>query len=373
MQGEGVDVVGFGAGEPDFGTPANIGAAGIKAIEDGFTRYTPAAGILELRQAVCAKEERDNGLSYRPEEVVITCGAKHGLYCLFQAILNPGDEVIIPAPYWVSYPEQVKLAGGVPVLIPTREEDGFLLSPEALQGAITPRTRGLIINSPSNPTGCVYPRERLQALAAIAEQGDILVISDEIYEKFVYEHQPSASIAALPGMQERTVVVNGVSKTYAMTGWRIGYLAGPAPIIKAVADLQSQSTSNPDSIAQKASLEAYTGSQDSVAVMGEEFHQRRDMICHLLNEIPGISCPVPAGALYGFPTGWGLFGKSYRGVKITGTPQLTEMLLEGVQVAAVPGSGFGMEGYLRLSYAISRAQIEEGCRRLARFVAQLTD
>jgi len=373
MQAEGIDVIGFGAGEPDFGTPENISLAGKKAIDAGFTRYTAAAGIIELRKAICDKELQDNGLTYKADEVVITCGAKHGLYCLFQAIINPGEEVIIPAPYWVSYPEQVKLAGGKPVIIPTLEEDKFLLTPQAFAAAITPRTRAVIINSPSNPTGCIYSLERLAALAKIAKEHHVLIISDEIYEKFIYTPEPPVSIATLPQMQEQTVVVNGVSKTYAMTGWRIGYIAGPANIVKAIADLQSQSTSNPDSIAQQASLEAYLGPQASVERMRSEFLKRRDIICRLLGDIPGITCMVPEGAFYVFPNVKALLGKKYRGQAIENTSKLTGMMLDSVKVAAVPGSGFGAEGYLRLSYAISLEQIEEGCRRIASFVGELTE
>jgi aspartate aminotransferase len=373
MQAEGIDVIGFGAGEPDFGTPDNISRAGKEAIDKGFTRYTAAAGIIDLRKAICDKQQRDNGLTYKSDEIVITCGAKHGLYCLFQAIVNPGDEVIIPAPYWVSYPEQVKLAGGKPVLVSTREEDNFLLTPEAFALAITPRTRAVIINSPSNPTGCIYSREKLVALARVAKERHVLVISDEIYEKFVYTPEPPVSIATLPDMQAHTIVVNGVSKTYAMTGWRIGYIAGPANIVKAIADLQSQSTSNPDSIAQKASLEAYSGPQSSVELMRGEFLKRRDIVCRLLGKIPGITCMVPEGAFYVFPNVKALLGKKYKGQVIENTSQLTSMMLDSVKVAAVPGSGFGAEGYLRLSYAISLEEIEEGCRRIAAFVDELTD
>lgn len=373
MKADGIDVVGFGAGEPDFNTPEHIRKAAVKAIEDGFTRYTPSGGIPQLKKAIQAKFRRDNQLEYDLDQIVVSVGAKHVLYNLFQVLLDPGDEVIVPAPYWVSYLEQVRLAGGVPVVIPTTEENGFLLTPEQLEAHLTPRTKALVLNSPSNPTGAVYSPEALKALAdVLARHPQCVVVSDEIYESLVYDHHRHVSIASLhPEVGQRTVVINGVSKAYAMTGWRIGYAAGPKPIIKAMVNLQSHSTSNPTSIAQKAAQAALEGDQSPVETMRQAFDERRRYILQRLQALPGVSCPVPGGAFYVFPRISAIFGKTHNGRTIHSSADLATALLEEVHVALVPGDAFGAEGYVRLSYATSMENIREGLDRIERFWNQV--
>ncbi len=373
LQAEGVDVVNFGAGEPDFDTPDNIKAAGIKAIEDGFTNYTAVPGIPQLRQAIVAKLKRENNLDYAENEIVVSCGGKHSFYNLAQALLDPGDEVIIPAPYWVSYPPMVSLAGGVPVVLETTQDEGFKLSPEKLQAAITPKTRAVIINSPSNPTGAAYSEDELRALAEVAVKNSILLISDEIYEHIIYDGFIQLSPAELsPEIKKHCIILNGVSKSYSMTGWRIGFTAGPAPLIAAMTKIQSQSTSNPTSISQMAAIEAYNGPQDYVVNVLTDFSERRAFIIKALNEIPGISCFNPQGAFYAFPNVEGLLEKSCNGKKIDSSLTLCEVLLDEAKIAAVPGEAFGAPGYMRLSYATSMENIVKGIKRLDDFVKELS-
>ena len=372
LKAEGRDVIGFGAGEPDFDTPANIKQAAIKAIEDGFTKYTPVGGTDELKDAIINKLKRDNSLVYKRSQIVVSCGAKHSLYNLAQALFETGDEVIIPAPYWVSYPDIVVLAGGKPVILNTLEKDGFKIKPEQLKSAITNNTRALIINGPSNPTGTVYSPEELKAIASVLIDEDILIITDDIYEKILYTKYPFANIASVESkLKDRTIVVNGVSKAYAMTGWRIGYAAGPEEIISAVSKIQSQNTSNPTSISQKASVEALNGDQSVVSMMVGEFRKRRDVIVAALNDIPNVKCLLPEGAFYVFPNVSGVYGLSYKGKKITSSTQLIDYLLDEANVAAVPGAAFGSDDHIRLSYATSLKNIEEGVKRIKNAIAKL--
>ena len=365
MKAQGIDVVGFGAGEPDFDTPDNIKKAAIKALDEGFTKYTPSGGIEDLKDAIIEKFKKDNGITYERSQIVVTCGAKHAIYALAEAILNPGDEVIIPAPYWVSYPEIVSIAGGKPVIIEAREKDAFKVSPEQVKKAITSKTKALVINSPSNPTGSAYEASELMKIAEVVVEQGVLIISDEIYEKFVYDRFTFASIASLDQkVKDLTVVINGVSKTYSMTGWRIGYAAGPKEIINAITDLQSQSTSNPTSIAQKASVEALRGPQDSVATMVREFDKRRRFMVEKLNSMSGVSCYNPRGAFYCFPNLSSHFGKSFNGKKINGSSDMSTYLLEEAKVAVVSGDAFGSDEHIRLSYAISAESIRKGLDRI---------
>ena len=372
LKAEGRDVIGFGAGEPDFDTPANIKQAAIKAIEAGFTKYTPVGGTDELKDAIINKLKRDNSLDYKRSQIVVSCGAKHSLYNLAQALFETGDEVIIPAPYWVSYPDIVVLAGGTPVILNTLEKDGFKINPQQLKAAITPNTRALIINGPSNPTGAAYSPEELKAIAAVLIDEDILIITDDIYEKILYTKYPFANIASVESkLKDRTIVVNGVSKAYAMTGWRIGYAAGPEEVIAAVSKIQSQNTSNPTSISQKASVEALNGDQSVVAVMVGEFLKRRDVIVTALNDIPNVKCLLPEGSFYVFPNVSGVYGRSYKGKKIIGSTELIDYLLDEANVAAVPGAAFGSDDHIRLSYATSLKNIEEGVKRIKNAIAKL--
>lgn len=373
LRAEGRDVIGFGAGEPDFDTPENIKAAAVRAIEAGFTKYTPVGGTDELKDAIIAKLKRDNSLEYKRSQIVVSCGAKHTLYNLAQALFEPGDEVIIPAPYWVSYPDIVVLAGGTPVIVDTLEKDGFKMKPEQLQAAITERTKAVVINSPSNPTGAAYSPEELKALAAVLLDKEIFVICDDIYEKIIYANFPFENIAtAEPRIKDRTIVVNGVSKAYAMTGWRIGYAAGPEQLIAAIIKIQSQNTSNPASISQKAAVEALKGDQEVVGKMVAEFRQRRDAIVKLLNEIDGVKCLSPEGAFYVFPNVSGIYGRSFQGKKITDSTELINYLLDEANVATVPGAAFGNDNHIRLSYATSLKNIEEGLKRIKIAIAKLS-
>ena len=367
MKAEGHDVVNFGVGEPDFDTPQNIKDAGIKAIRDGHTKYTPAGGIVPLKEAVAAKFKADNGLDYSTDEIVISCGAKHTLYGLAEALFDPGDEVIIPAPYWVSYPEQARLAGATPVILDCSEDSGFVLDPEALKAAVTPKTKALILNSPSNPTGGVYDRATLQMIAEIAVANNIVVISDEVYEKLLYDGAEHVSIASFgPEIKALTVVVNAVSKSYAMTGWRIGYAGGPADVIKAVTKIQGQSTSNPCSIAQHAAIEALTGPQDALATMRAAFDERRKYIVEGLNAIDGISCRMPRGAFYAFPNVSALFKGDIKGSK-----DLSMYLLDEAKVALVHGEAFGSDDHVRVSYATSLDDIKKALARIGEAVSKL--
>ncbi len=365
MKSQGINVIGLGAGEPDFDTPEHIKEEARRAIEEGFTKYTPAAGIELLKKAVCKKLKEDNGLNYEPGQIIISCGAKHSLYNTIQIICEEGDEVILPAPYWVSYPEQIKLSGAQVVLVETIEEEGFKLSPEKLLQNITSRTQLLILNSPNNPTGAVYSREELLALAEIVREKNIYVISDEIYEKMAYEGVKHTSIASLDSrLKDLTVVINGVSKAYSMTGWRIGYAAGDKEIIAAMSRLQSHSTSNPDSIAQRAAVAAISGTQEPLKKMLMEFKKRRDYLVERLNSLKGFSCRKPQGAFYAFPNISGVLGKDFRGRKLEDSSSLAALLLSEARVAVVPGSAFGEDNYLRFSYATSRENLTQGLDRI---------
>lgn len=361
----GEKIINFGVGEPDFDTPEYIKEAAVKALARGMTKYTPVPGTLELREAICQKLIRENHLEYSPSEIVVSCGAKHSLYNTLQVLVEEGDEVIIPAPYWVSYMEQVKLTGARPVVVKTRPENDFKILPEELSDALTPHTRLLILNSPSNPTGGVYTEQELRVLADIAVKAGIWVLSDEIYEKLVYDGTVHFSIASIsPEIKAQTILVNGVSKAYAMTGWRIGYAAAPAPISKAMADLQSHSTSNPTSIAQAATIAALLGPQDSVAAMLKAFAERRNYILHRLEGIPGIACRKPGGAFYVFPDVSSYFGRPIRGKTVSSGTDIATLLLEEAKVAVVPGSAFGDDRFIRLSYATSLENIAEGMDRI---------
>ncbi|MBI5787740.1 MAG: pyridoxal phosphate-dependent aminotransferase [Candidatus Schekmanbacteria bacterium] len=373
MKSEGIDIIGFGAGEPDFDTPDHIKAAAIAAINEGFTKYTPSAGILALREAVANKLKRDNGLDYKADEIIISCGAKHSLFNTMLALFEEGDEIILPSPYWVTYPEQIRLAGATAVIVDTKVENGFCLNPKDLQAKITQRTKGIIINSPNNPTGAVYDRKTLEAIAEIAVAKNIRVISDECYEHLVYDNHKHYSIAALgKEIKARTIVINAVSKTYSMTGWRIGYCAGSKDIVSAMENLQSQCTSNPCSIAQKAAVAALNGPQDNLAVWQKEFAERRKIMVDGLNNIPGLVCPSPGGAFYVFPDWSKLRGyRTPAGQVIENSGQMTDYLLDSAGVALVPGGEFGAPDYLRLSYATSRQAIIEGVKRIGEAIAKL--
>lgn len=372
MRAQGVDVISFGAGEPDYDTPQHIKDAAIKALQEGFTKYTPAGGIDELKEAIVEKLQRENKVQYHKEQILVSCGGKHAIYNLAQALLDDGDEVIVPAPFWVSYPPIVTLAGGTPVIVTTSEEEGFKLLPEALEEAITPRTKAVIINSPSNPTGSAYTRSELEKLAEVALRHKISIISDEIYEKIVYDGFEHVSIASLgKEVQDITILVNGVSKTYSMTGWRIGYAAGPREVIEPMTNIQSQSTSNPTSFAQKGALDALRGGQEEVSIMVEEYQRRRDLIWKALTSIEGVSCHKPQGAFYAFPNVGAYLGKGLQGTRIEDSAHLTDYLLDEARVAVVPGAEFGAEGYLRLSYPIAPEVIQEGVKRITEALARL--
>lgn len=372
MKAEGINIIGFGIGEPDFDTPNHIKEAAVKAINEGFTKYTPAAGILELREAVCEKFKNDNGLAYTPAQIVVSNGAKHSLINVFQAILNPGDEVILPVPYWVSYPEMIKLADGNTVFLETREENDFKFTIEDLKKKITPRTKALLLNSPSNPTGMVYTKEELEEVAELAVERGFFVISDEIYEELIYDGPVQTSIASLgPEIKEQTITVNGVSKTYSMTGWRIGYTASNQQIASIMSNVQSHATSNPNSIAQKAALAALKGPKEDVKMMKVEFAKRRDYMVERINSIPGLSCKNPQGAFYVFMNISKLFGKKYQGQEIDSSDQFAQILLDAAKVALVPGSGFGADEFVRFSYAVSMPNIEEGLNRIEKFIKEL--
>lgn len=374
LKADGLDVVAFGAGEPDFDTPQHVKDAAVEALAKGFTKYTPSAGIPALKKAIVEKFARDNGLTYAPNQVIVSCGGKHSLYNIFQAMCEEGDEVIIPAPYWVSYPEQARLAGAQPVIINTTDASGFAPTVEQIEAAITPKTKIFVLNSPSNPTGAMWPRATIERLAELAVERNFYVISDEIYEKIVYDGNVPVSIAALnPEIAQRTITVNGVSKTYSMTGWRIGYAAAlETSIISAMGRIQDAVTSNPTSIAQYAAVAAMTGPQDFLNDWVAEFDRRRHVITDGLNQIPGITCLKPDGAFYVFPNVSALFGKTTPdGKHIGNSDDLADYLLSSVQVAVVPGSGFGAGEYVRLSYATSMAAIEKGLTRIGEAVGKL--
>ncbi len=369
MKQEGIPVVGFGAGEPDFNTPENIKQAAIRAIENNFTKYTPASGTLELKEAICRKVKRDTGLDYTAANVIVSNGGKHALTNVFMAILNPGDEVLIPAPFWVSYPEMVRMADGVPVFVPTTEENDFKFTPQQLEAAYTPKTRALVLNTPSNPTGMVYTKEELKAIAEFAVEHQMYVVFDEIYEKLVYEGE-HINIATLgEEIRDLTIIVNGMAKTYAMTGWRIGYVVADAGIVKAMSNMQSHATSNPNSIAQKAALEALDGDQSFIEGMKAEYIKRRDYMVERINQIDGLSCRVPHGAFYILMNVKEVLGKEHYGKKITTAMELCEDILTRALVAMVPGEGFGADGFVRLSYATSMEVIQTGLDRIEAYLS----
>jgi aspartate aminotransferase len=365
MKASGVDVISFGVGEPDFDTPENVKEAAARAMREGFTKYTAVGGIDALKDAIIDKLSADNGLSYTREEVIVSSGAKHSLYNIAQALYGPGDEVIIPAPYWVSYPDQVLLNDAAPVFVKTFEEDSFRVRPEALKESITPKTKALILNSPSNPTGMIYDRETLEKIAELALRHNFFIVSDEIYEKLVYDGAVHVSVASLDKeVKERTIVVNGLSKSHAMTGWRIGYAAARSEIVRAMTNIQSQSTSNPTSITQKAAVEALRGPQDFVGMMRREFDARRRYLVGELNKIEGMRCAMPEGAFYAFPNTAAIYGKRFGERTIRSSADLALYLLEEANVAVVHGAAFGDDNYIRLSYATSLEEIKRGVERI---------
>jgi aspartate aminotransferase len=361
LKGQGLDVVGFGAGEPDFPTPIHIREAAKSSLDRGETFYTPVGGIPELKKAVCRRFSEDYGLEYKPADIVVSCGAKHSLYNIFQALVDQGVEVLVNAPYWVSYPEMVALSGGSAVIVPSEESDRFVPRLSEIEKRITRNTKAILLNSPSNPTGVVYPTEILEGIAALAEKHDLLVISDEIYDKLLYDGNTFVPFASLPGMKERTVLVNGVSKTYAMTGFRIGYMASTnSALVKAVTDIQSQSTSNPNNTAQAAAVEALMGPQEEVGRMREVFEKRRDLMMGQLEKIPGLTAIKPDGAFYVFVNTSSFYGKN----GIQNSADFSSFLLEKYHLACVPGGPFGSEAHIRLSFATSEEIIEKGLERL---------
>ncbi len=373
LKAQGADIINLSAGEPDFDTPDHIKDAAIEAIKAGFTKYTPVAGIVELRQAIADKLKRDYNIDYELDQIVVSTGGKQGLYNCLQAIVDPGTEVIIPVPYWVSYPAMVELAGGRPVLLSSRPESDFDIDLDELSSLVNEKTRALIINSPSNPTGAVYSTETLKALAQMAVEKGFYIITDDIYDEIRFDGKsPENPVSVFPEAKEHVIVANGVSKTYSMTGWRIGYLAGPQPVIKAATKIQSQSTSNPNSIAQKAAYAALAGPQDCVKEMVKAFKERRDYIVERLNNIQGIKCNTPQGAFYVFPDVSSFFGKSADGFEIKGSLELADYLLEKAKVACVPGIAFGDDRFIRFSYATDKAQINEGLNRLEEALDRLS-
>lgn len=369
MKAEGIDVIGFGAGEPDFNTPKNIQQAAIKAIEAGQTRYTAASGIIELKEAVVNKFKKDNNLTYKTSQIIISTGAKQCLANIFQAILNLGDEVLIGAPYWVSYPELVQLADGVPTFVDTEESNSFKLTIESLEKAVTKKTKAMILNSPNNPTGTAYTKEELEKIATFAQKHDIIIISDEIYEKLLYGESGHISIASLSeDAYNRTIVINGVSKAYAMTGWRIGYAAASEKITSLMSNIQSHTTSNPCSISQYASVEALNGDQSEVEKMKQEFKKRRDFMVDKINSINNLSCVKPEGAFYVMVNISKVLNKEVDGKIIKDSLTFSDLLLEKEKVAVIPGIAFGVDDFIRLSYATSMENIEKGLNRIEDFV-----
>lgn len=373
LRAEGVDVIGFSAGEPDFNTPEYINDAGKFAIDAGITRYTPVAGTLDLREKICEKFRHDNGVDYTPAEIIVSNGAKQSLFIALCAMLNPGDEVLLPSPCWVSYPEMIRMAGGTPVMIHGCEENNFVVTADMMRPYVTERTKALILNSPNNPNGCVWSRQELADIAALAVECGFYVISDEIYEKLIYDDEKHYCMASFgPEIKKQCIVVNGVSKTYAMTGWRIGYAAGPANIIKAMSAFQSHAASNANSIAQYATEAALSGDGKEVAGMVHAFDERRKLMCRLINEVPGLSADLPHGAFYMMMDLRDLLGKRCEGTVIDSSNTFASLLLEKQCVAVVPGEAFGAPGFARLSYAVGEDKIREGVRRMAEFVASLT-
>ena len=371
MKADGIDVIGFGAGEPDYNTPDHIKAAGHKAIDDNKTRYTPAAGVMELRKAVCKRLKEDCGLEYEPSQVVIASGAKHSVFVALQVLLNPGDEVILPAPFWVSYYELIKMAGGVPVVVTATEEDNFKITAEKLAAAVTSKTKALILNNPSNPTGMMYTKDELESIANICVENEIYVISDEIYYGLVYDGREFTSFASLgEKVKELTIIINGVSKSYAMTGWRIGYTASNSQIAKVMANYLSHSTSAPSSVSQWAAVEALEGPQEGIRAMRDEFAMRRNYIVERMNKINGVSCLNPEGAFYVMMNIEKLIGRTFGEIEITDSDSFAKAFLEQGLVAVVPCSGFGAPNFVRWSYATSMENIKEGLDRLEKFLAE---
>ncbi|MCK1813999.1 pyridoxal phosphate-dependent aminotransferase [Streptomyces sp. XM4011] len=372
LKAAGRPVIGFGAGEPDFPTPGYIVDAAVAACRDPrFHRYTPAGGLPELKQAIAAKTLRDSGYEVSPSQVLVTNGGKQAIYEAFAALLDPGDEVIVPAPYWTTYPESIRLAGGVPVEVVADETTGYRVSVEQLEAARTERTKVLLFVSPSNPTGAVYPREQVEAIGRWAVEHGLWVLTDEIYEHLVYGDAEFSSLpVVVPELADRTVIVNGVAKTYAMTGWRVGWLIGPQDVVKAATNLQSHATSNVSNVAQAAAIAAVSGDLDAVAEMGRAFDRRRRTIVKMLNEIDGVVCPEPEGAFYVYPSVKALLGKELRGRRPATSVELAEVILEEAEVAVVPGEAFGTPGYLRLSYALGDDDLVEGVSRLQKLLAE---
>ncbi|MFC0523186.1 pyridoxal phosphate-dependent aminotransferase [Pontibacillus salicampi] len=365
LKAEGHDVIGLGAGEPDFNTPAHILEAAKEAMDKGYTKYTPSGGVPALKEAIVHKYKQDNDLTYETNQVIVTTGAKHALYTLFQTLLDPGEEVIVPAPYWVSYPEQIKLAEGTPVFITTNEETNFKLTPDQLEASITDRTKAIIINSPSNPTGMLYSKEELAAIGAVCLRHNVMIVSDEIYEQLIYGDEQHTSIAQISNeLKNITIVINGVSKSHAMTGWRIGYALGNEKVIKAMTNLASHSTSNPTTISQYAALAAYTSSQEKVEEMKEAFAERLERLYEWITAIPGVYCEKPKGAFYLFPN----VREAVQANGFDSVDDWVKAILEEEKVALVPGSGFGSPDNVRLSYATSLDQLEEAATRINRFV-----
>ncbi|BDR66935.1 aminotransferase [Clostridium tetani] len=372
MKKDGIDVVGFGAGEPDFNTPENIQNAAIRAMKEGHTKYTPVSGVVELKEAIVNKFKKENNLIYKPSQIIVSTGAKQCIANLFMAILNPGDEVLISTPYWVSYPELVKLADGVPVFVDCKKENDYKYSIDELEKKVSSKTKAIIISSPNNPTGSIYYEEELRDIAEFCKKHNLIILSDEIYEKLIYGHNKHISIASLnEDAYNRTVVINGVSKTYAMTGWRIGYAAGPGNVIKLMNNIQSHMTSNPNSIAQYAALEALTGEQEFINSMVSEFEKRRNYMVERINSINEIECIGPKGAFYMFADINKVIGKKINGEEIKNSVDFCEKLLELYKVAVVPGAAFGLENHIRLSYAISMENIEKGLERISNCVSEL--
>ncbi|PFA70064.1 aspartate aminotransferase [Bacillus sp. AFS015802] len=365
MKSQGIDVIGLGAGEPDFNTPEHIIQAAYESMTEGHTKYTPSGGMAKLKEAVIHKFETDQNLSYKPSEIIVTSGAKHALYTLFQVLLNEGDEVIIPTPYWVSYPEQVKLAGGNPVIVEGKEENEYKITPQQLEASVTSKTKAVILNTPSNPTGMLYSREELQAIGDVCLEKGIMIVSDEIYEKLVYGGNTHTSIAQLsPELKEQTIVINGVSKSHSMTGWRIGYAAGNEAVIKAMANLASHSTSNPTTTSQYGAVAAYLGDQQPVEEMRQAFEERLNIVIDKVNNIPGFHCLKPQGAFYLFPN----VSEAAKTTGYNNVDEFTKALLEEAKVAVIPGSGFGSEQNIRLSYATSLDALEKAIGRIHEFV-----
>ena len=371
MKANGIDVIGFGAGEPDFDTPENIKNYAKRFIDNGFTKYTAAGGILELKESIINRISDDYGVIHETKEIFVGSGAKHVLYNLFQVLIDKGDEVIIPSPYWVSYPEQVRIAGGSPIVLNTSQDNNFKFSPEQLENVITPKTKILVLNYPSNPTGSTFTEAELIKISEIVKKNNLIVVSDEIYDKILYDGIKHTSFVQISDeIKKRTILVNGVSKTYSMTGWRIGYAAGNSDVISAMSNLSGQSTSNPTSISQKAAQEAFSGDQNEVIKMINEFELRRNYICNELNKIYGIKCSIPDGAFYVFPDISSFFGKKYKDIEINNSVDFTSFLLNEARVAVVPGIEFGSDKNIRISYATSIVDIREGVKRIGDVISK---